>query len=85
MIIIRGVFFILKCISCRPLPVPRQKGLSLRDLRNSKESKIKTLWDNRSLCADVFKLFRFVLLDVTSGRHRKLFKKSFFMYLKFFA
>ena len=55
MINARDVFFIFsKFISGRPFPVPQQKSLSPRDLKNGKDLNNQTLYDNRPVYADVF-------------------------------
>ena len=57
----RDVFFIFsKIISGRPFPVPQQKSLSPQDLKNGKDLNNETLYDNRPVYVDVFKLFCFV-------------------------
>ena len=68
MIISRGVFFIFsKIISGRPFPVPQQKSLSPRDLKNGKDLNNETLYDNRPVYVDVFKHFCFVRRDFRSS------------------
>ena len=68
MIFSRVVFFIFsKFISGRPFPVPQQKSLSPRDLKNGKDLKNETLYDNRPVYVDVFKHFCFVRRDFRSS------------------
>lgn len=42
-----------------PLPVPRQKELSQRDLRNGRNLNNKALWKDRPTYVDLFDLFYF--------------------------
>jgi hypothetical protein len=64
----RKDFFIFsKFISGRPFPVPRRKSLSPRDLKNGKDLNNQTLWDDRPVYVDVFKLFCFVRRNFRSS------------------
>jgi hypothetical protein len=68
MIISLGVFFIFsKIISGRPFPVPQRKSLSPRDLKNGKDLNNQTLYDDRPIVVDVFKLFCFVRRNFRSS------------------
>ena len=68
MIISLGVFFnFLKSTSVRPFPVPRTKSWWHRDLKIGKHLNIETLWDDRPIVVDVFKLFCFVRRNFRSS------------------
>lgn len=65
MTIPRGIIFFIffsKFVNGRWFPVPRQKTLSPRDLRNCKYLNILTLWDDRLyFCRYVKLFFQFVV------------------------
>ena len=68
MINARDVFFIFsKIISGRPFPVPQRKSLSPQDLKNGKDLNNQTVYDDRPLYVDVFKLFCFVRCNFRSS------------------